>query len=173
MGSVSVNRMTNANVYVDGASQLGKAEEVNLPEIAYKQSEHKAVGMIGLFELFSGIDKMEASIKWNAFYPDVMKKFANPRKALKLQIRSSLETHNSEGLSGEVAFVAYLTGQPKNFPGGNFKQHDNVEMTSKMTITAMKVEVDGEPVLEYDALANILMIDGEDMFATYRANIGA
>lgn len=171
--STSVNRMTNANVYVDGASQLGKAEEINLPDITFMLSEHKALGMIGKFELFSGIDKMESTIKWNAFYADILKKFANPRRSMQLQVRSSLETHNSSGLVAEVACVAYLTGQVKNFPAGNFKQHDNVEATSKMTVTAYKLEIDGSPVIEFDAMANILIVDGVDIMATYRSNIGA
>jgi hypothetical protein len=172
MAAISVNRMTNANVYVDGSSQLGKVEEINLPEITHMLSEHKALGMIGKFELFTGVDKMEATIKWNAFYKDVLVKFADPRKALKLQVRSSLETYNSEGLLQEVACVAYLTGQPKNFPAGNFKQHDNVEASSKMTLTAYKLEIDGQSVFEFDALANIYMVDGIDIFANYTKNIG-
>lgn len=172
MASIQVNRMTNANVYVDGGSQLGKAEEINWPEVTHMMSEHKAVGMIGKMELFTGIDKMEASIKWNAFYPDVMKQVANPRKALKMQCRSSLESHDSSGLVSEVAYVAYITGTAKNFPTGNFKQHDNVEMTTKFTVTALKIEVAGQPVFEFDAMANILMVDGVDIMATYRSNIG-
>lgn len=172
MAAITVNRLTNANVYVDGSSQLGKAEEVSLPDITFKQSEHKALGMIGSFELFSGIEKMEATIKWNAFYPDVLTQFANPRKSLNLQVRASLESHSSQGLTNEVACVAYLTGQPKNFPAGNYKQSDNVEATSKMTITSYKLEIAGEVVVEYDALSNIYYVNGEDIFATYRSNIG-
>lgn len=173
MASVSVNRLTNANVYVEGQSQLGKVEEINLPDITHMMSEHKALGMVGKVELFSGVDKMEATLKWNSFYADVMKQFADPRKALKLQVRSSLENYGSEGLNSEVPCVAYITGTPKNFPGGNFKQHDNVEASSKMTLTYYKLEIDGQPVIEFDALANIYMVDGVDIFATYRANIGA
>lgn len=172
MGTISVNRLTNANVYVDGTSHLGKVEEINLPEITFMLSEHKALGMIGKFELFSGVDKMEATLKWNAFYADVLKKFSDPRKALQIQVRSSLETYNSQGLLQEQPCVAYLTGQPKNFPAGNFKQHDNVEASSKLTITAYKLEIGGRPVIEFDALSNIFMVDGVDMFANYTRNIG-
>lgn len=171
--AITVNRLTNANVYIDGASQLGKAEEVNLPDITFMMSEHKMLGGIGKLELFSGIDKMEATIKWNAFYSDIMKQFANPRKTLKLQVRASLETHDSSGLLQEVPCVAYLTVQPKNFPAGNYKQHDNVEATSKLTCTAYKLEIDGKEVVEYDALANIYMVDGVDVFKEYRSNLGA
>jgi len=170
--AIQVNRLTNANVYVDGNSQLGKAEEINLPDVTFMLSEHKALGMVGKFELFSGIDKLEATIKWNAFYADVLKKFADPRKVMKLQIRSSLETYDSNGLVAEVPCVAYLTVQAKNFPAGNFKQHDNVEATSKLTCTAYKLEINGQEVIDYDALANVYSVDGVDLFANYRANIG-
>lgn len=171
--AIQVNRLTNANVYVNGTSQLGKAEEVNLPDITFMLSEHKALGMVGKFELFSGIDKLEATIKWNAFYADILKKFADPRKVMKLQVRASLETYDSNGLVGEVPCVAYLTVQSKNFPAGNYKQHDNVEATSKLTCTAYKLEIDGAEVIDYDALANVYSVDGVDIFANYRANIGA
>ena len=172
MASIKVNRLTNANVYVDGASYLGQVEEINLPEITEMMSEHKALGMVGKIELASGIDKMETTLKWNAFYADALVKFADPRKALKLQVRSSLETHDSSGLVSEVPCVAYLTGYPKNFPAGNFKQHDNVEASSKLSITAYKLEIDGRAIVEFDAMANIYMVDGVDIYATYRANIG-
>ena len=170
--AIKVNRLTNANVYVDGASKLGQAEEVNLPDITFMMSEHKALGQIGKIELFSGIDKLEVTIKWNAFYADTLKQFANPRKMLKLQVRASLETYDSSGLTEEVSCVAYLTVQPKNFPAGNYKQHDNVEATSKLTCTAYKLEIAGVEVIDYDALANVYSVDGVDIFATYRANIG-
>lgn len=170
--AIKVNRLTNANVYIDGTSQLGKAEEVNLPDVTFMLSEHKALGMVGKFELFSGIDKLEATIKWNAFYADILKKFGDPRKVMKLQVRSSLETYDSNGLVEEVPCVAYLTVQAKNFPAGNFKQHDNVEATSKLTCTAYKLEINGQEVIDYDALANVYSVDGVDIFANYRANIG-
>ena len=35
-----------------------------------------------------------------------------------------------------------------------------------------KLEIDGKAVIEYDALANVYNVDGVDMFATYRSNIG-
>ena len=80
---LEINRLTNANIYVDGNSWLGRAEEVTLPVITSKMSEHKALGMVGMVELFSGIDKLEARIKWNSVYKDVFKKAANPTKPCK------------------------------------------------------------------------------------------
>ena len=172
MAQTSVNRLTNANVYLNGKSLLGKAEEINLPDIKHMLSEHKALGMIGKVELWSGIEKLEAKIKWNSFYADVHKTVANPFSALQLQVRSSLETYTSQGRTAQQPVVVHLTGMSKNFPTGNFKQHDNVELETNMTVTYVKVVVGGEVVTEYDVLANIFKVGGVDVMAQYRANLG-
>jgi P2 family phage contractile tail tube protein len=168
----SVNRMTNCNVYVDGLNQMGKAEEVNLPDIKHKMAEHKALGMVGTVEFFAGIEKLEAKIKWNAFYADVCRKAANPFTAVQLQVRGNLETYTASGRTQQVPVVTYLTVQFKNYPLGNFKQHDNVELESNLNVLYVKQEIDGEEVMEFDVLANIFKVDGEDLLATYRANVG-
>jgi P2 family phage contractile tail tube protein len=173
MGKISYNRLTNANVYVSGNSLLGQAEEVNLPDLKHKLSEHKALGMIGTTELWAGIDKMEATIKWNSFYKDTLVLFADPTQALQLQIRSSLETYGSTGRTEQKPVVCFITGMPKNFPMGNFKQHDNVEATSQLTIIYMKVEIDRQEIIEVDLMANIFRVNGVDIMAQYRANIGS
>ena len=60
MSKIEINKLTNANVYLNGTNLLGRAEEVELPQIKHKMAEHKALGMIGSAEFFSGM------IKWSA-----------------------------------------------------------------------------------------------------------
>lgn len=170
--SIQINRLTNANVYVDGASMLGRAEEIQLPSIAHKMVEHKALGMVGTAEFFAGIDKMEAKIKWNSFYADAMKKAASPVTSVKLQVRSSLETYDATGRVSEVPAVCFITAQYKNFPMGNFKQHDNVELESNLTVYACRLEVNGEEIVEIDVLSNIYKVAGVDVLQKYRTNLG-
>lgn len=172
MSNIQVNRVTNANIYVDGKSLLGRAEEVNLPVIKQIMSEHKALGMNGKFELPAGVDKLEASIKWNSFYRDTMLKAANPDTAVNIQCRSSIKTYGSSGVLSEVPCVVHMTAQFKDFPLGNFKQHDNVELTSALNVTYCKLVIDGTDVLEIDVLANIHKVAGTDILAKYRANLG-
>lgn len=64
---IQINRLTNANIYVDGNNLLGRAAEINLPQLKAKMSSHPALGMQFEFELPSGFEKMEAKVKWNAF----------------------------------------------------------------------------------------------------------
>jgi P2 family phage contractile tail tube protein len=172
MAQINVNRVTNANIYINGNSFLGKAEEIDLPKITAKMAEHKALGMAGSIELPAGFDKMEARIKWNSFYKDAMVMMANPYEVVSLQCRSSLETYTAAARTGEAPVVVFLKGQFKSVPTGNFKQHDNVEMESNLAVTYVKVEIDGQPVVEFDAIANIYKVDGIDILAQYRSNIG-
>ncbi|KKP40309.1 MAG: prophage MuMc02, major tail tube protein [Candidatus Peregrinibacteria bacterium GW2011_GWC2_33_13] len=116
MSKIKINRLTNANIYMDGNNLLGRAEEIQLPQIKHKMADHKALGMVGSAEFFAGIDKLESKIKWNALYTEVLKKAANPFKAVQIQARASLETYNSMGKLAEVPAIAYLIGTFKEFP---------------------------------------------------------
>lgn len=170
--SVSVKKLYNANIYVDGNSYLGRAEEVTLPEIMAKMVEHKALGMVGAIELPSGWEKMEGSIKWNSFYPDVMKKAANPFTTHQLQLRGSLEDWTASGRTGQASYVAFLSVQFKGMPAGGFKQQENAEFESQLNVLYIRLEVDGSPIVEFDPLSNIYKVNGEDVLQQYRANLG-
>lgn len=172
MSQIEVKRITNANVYVDGNSLLGKVDECKLPEVKVTMSEHKALGMQGKLEFPSGIDKMEATFKWNSLYSDILLKVANPYKAVEVQLRGSLETYGNGGRTAQVPVVAYLTGAFSKFPLGGFKQHDNVEAETTMSVTYCKLEIDGVVILEFDALANIYKAGDVDLLETYKQNIG-
>lgn len=167
-----IKRVTNANIYMDGNSLLGRAEEITAPVIKHKMSEHKALGMVGTVEFFSGIEKIESKVKWNSFYYDVLRKIGNPLKPVQLQVRSSLETYDSSGRKAEVPVVIYMTATSKDFPTGSFKQNDNVELETNFSVSYCKMEINGVPTLEVDLLANIYKVDGVDILSQYRANLG-
>lgn len=169
---IEVKQITNANCYMGGNSFLGKIEEMKLPEVVTTMVEHKALGLVGKFELPSGLDKMEATQKWNSLYPDVVLKAANPFQAVELQCRSSQETYTGQGRTAQVPVIVFLTGTFKKFPLGTYKQHDNVEAETTMNVTYCKLVVDGKDIVEIDVLSNIYKVQGVDLLATYRQNIG-
>lgn len=170
--SLNIHRITNANVYSDDLNQFGQAEEINMGKLMQTMVEHKALGMKGKIELPAGFDKMEISIKWNSFYADTFKKYANPFKAIKIQVRASVEVWEGGDKVDEKPLVIYATTTSKGFPIGNFKAQDNVEYENDLACTQIKMEYASENVMEFDAMANILIIDGVDQFAAYRNNLG-
>jgi len=172
MAKIEIHRITNANIYLDGQSLLGRAEEVQLPSIKTKMVEHKALGMVGTIEAFAGFEKLEGKIKWASFYADVLKKAANPFKAVQLQVRGSMPILIGGSVNREAPVVAILTVVFKSLPGGAFKQHENVELETEFTAYYMKLTVDGQDVTEIDVLENIYKAGGVSLLDQYNANIG-
>lgn len=173
MSKIQVNKLTNANIYMDGNNLLGRAEEIQLPQIKHKMAEHKALGMVGSAEFFAGIDKLECKIKWNALYPDVLRTCANPFVPAMLQVRASLETYNSLGKVSEVPATAFLLGTFKEFPLGNIKPGDNAEYETTMAVTYAKLVVDGAEIFEIDVMENIYKVGSVDILKNFKSNIGA
>lgn len=166
------NKCTNANVFLDGESQIGRCDEVALPELPWMMAEHKALGMFGKTEFFSGMDKMEATFKWSSFYDSIFRKTSNPTAAVAVQVRSNVETHNADGRAEQLPLVYYLRGKFKKPGMGTFKPSDNAEFPSAMAVDYVKVEYDGDTILEIDVLNNICIVDGVDLLEEYRANLG-
>lgn len=174
MTRLEVNRLTNANVYMDGANLLGKAEEVTLPDLVPLMSEHKALGLAGKFELpTGGVDKMGAKIKWNAIYSEVLKLAADPFTARHFQIRGSIDQWVGGSRVMESPYVVFMTATFKKLPLGGFKPHENVELESELNVTYIKVMVDGETVCEFSTFGNVWKAGSEDLLAGHAANVGA
>lgn len=169
---ISINRVTNSNLYVNGSSLLGRAEEVVLPSVVAKMVEHKSIGMVGTSEFFAGIEKMDMKIKWNSFYAEALKGNADFTKSLDFQIRASVESWDSAGRGDQVPLVIFVKAQYKNFPMGDFKQHDNSTLETMLNVHAIKMELNGEEIIEVDVLANIYKVNGVDMLTQYRNNLG-
>ena len=161
MSKIEINKLTNANVYMNGVNLLGRAEEVQLPQIKHKMAD------------FAGIDKMECKIKWNALYPAVMAVCSNPFLATMIQVRANLETYNGTGRIKEVPATAFLIGTFKEFPLGNIKPQENAEYETTMSVTYAKLVVDGVEIFEIDVLENIYKVGMVDMLSTFKKNTGA
>jgi uncharacterized protein len=170
--AISISSITNCNVYMDGKSMLGRAEEIELPELKFVMKEHKALGMFGAAEFPSGLEKMTAKIKWNSFYDDTMRGMSNPFKAVQLQARGSVEVYTGQGRTSEVPMVAHLTGTFKSYSGGKFTKNNAVDLPSEMAITYFSQHLDGVLMVEVDVMNNIFRNDAEDMLSKWRTNQG-
>jgi len=172
MALVNVNRITNANVYVNGVSLLGMAAEVTVPRPKAKLSEHKGLGMVGTLEVPSGLDKLEAKIKWQSLYLAAELTMSSIYQTRQYQVRANVETYSPMGLIAQTPAIWLLSGAVKDPGELVFKQHDNVEATTTLTVYAVTQVLAGVPVFIYDVFANIYVVDGVDQLAAYRANLG-
>jgi P2 family phage contractile tail tube protein len=159
-------------VYLNGANYLGRAEEISLPEVSPKMTDHKALGLTGEMEFPAGLQKMTAKIKWNAPYPEVMTISHDFYTPVRLMFRGSLERWENGGKTAEVPVVAHLTGTFKKSGGLVVKAQDNSEMEHELSITRYKLEIDGTTICEVDVMANIYRTAEVDVLANYRSNLG-
>lgn len=169
--ATTVKRITDANVYLDGVNFLGKAQEITLPDLKFQMAAHNALGMFGKVELPAGLEAMEATVKMNGIYKEFSKLMADPFTARTLVVYSNQETWSGGGRTAQEQVVLTLVGTSKSTPLGAFKQHEPVDSSGVLAITAAKLEVAGETVFDVDVLNNIFKVNGTDLLADYRANL--
>lgn len=166
------NAIYNANVYVNGNSQLGRASQFKLPDISVGQTETKGLGLVGSVKLPSGIEALEGEITWNSFYPDVFTKVYNPFKACQLMVRANVQAFNASGLAAEAPMVVTVMATFSKNPLGIYKPKEKAEFASTFQATEIHQTVAGREVLYYNAFTNQYRVNGVDMLAQMRANIG-
>jgi P2 family phage contractile tail tube protein len=170
--SIRTNLLTEANVYLEDRSMLGQVKEIKLPEIGWKMVDQAALGLVGAIKLPAGIEALEGELAWNSFYPDIMIRAARFKRFLPLVIFGSLETYEQGGLVQESPVVTRLRVFFSKLPLGTMKQHEPVEAPSSFTCYYVRQEIAGQNVLEFDPLANIYRVGGEDQLSNFRRNLG-
>ncbi|AWY03254.1 hypothetical protein SAMN05421675_1369 [Pasteurella multocida] len=170
--SVAINQIINANVYMDGNSLLGKAKEFKLPDIEFEQIEHKGLGLVGTIKLPSGIAALEGEVTWDSFYPEVRAKAYNPMKNVQLMARSNLQVFDARGLVAEEPMVTIMNVSFSKTTGGSLKNKEATEHADTFQVHSIKQTVGGKEIFFYDAFANILRVNGQDVLQKYRTNIG-
>lgn len=174
MAKIETNIITNANIWVEGANLLGKADEVQSPVVKIKTVENKALGMIGTSVLPSGVEKLEAKIKFNSFYADAFNLIANPYKTVNIQVRGNIEKYSNNTKTGDDSVALFMAGMFDSIPLlGNIKSQEKVEFETSMQVNYAKLTVAGIELYEIDVINNIWNVAGKDMLLAYRINIGA
>lgn len=169
--ATTIKKITDANVYLDGTSFLGKAQEVSLPDLKFQMSAHNALGMFGKIELPSGLEALEATIKMNGIYAEFQKLLADPYTSRTLVVYANQETWTGGGRTAQEQVVITMVGTSKSTPLGSFKQHEPADASGVFAITAAKLEIAGATIFDVDVLNNIFKVNGVDLLADYRANL--
>ena len=169
--ALTINKVYDANIYVNNANKHGQASEITAPNVTYIMNEYQSLGMFGTARFTNGIEAMECTIKWT--YPDneAQIALANPYEAVDLLICSSKAVYDGAGLSDEQPIRMFVRGFPMQHQGGTFAPKTDVEVESQLAVNYYKLEVDGEEIIEVDTINNILKINGEDIMEERRINL--
>ena len=171
---MKIAKIFDANVYVNNVSAHGKATEITCPEITFSTTEIKALGMpVGMKVPTGHIEPMEATIKWAYADNETLKACSNFSKPIDIMARASKVIYSQGGeISEEVPVVVYLKGSPIKHVTGSYKRGEDTEYETTISVYYCKQEVDGEDIIEVDALNCIYKVDGEDLLAERNSNLG-
>lgn len=170
--ALTISKVQDANIYINGTSAHGQAQEVDLPEIPYNKSDYKALGLIGVLKFFNGFDALEATIKWNYPENDIQIACANPYQSIVLQVRSNKCVYSGGTISSQEPVVVDLKATPATHGLGSFKAKEDTDLSTKLDISYLKETVNGQELIEIDIENNIFRINGVDQLAAYKQNLG-
>lgn len=169
----AIHAIYNANVYLDGRTQIGRAGEIKLPDLELEMDEYKALGIFGSFSAPMGMKELEGEVNWNSLYPDALSKILQPFRFVQLQSRSNLVMMSASGVEKEVRLVTLMNVQFFKSSPGTYKPKERSEHPSSFKCNSIKQLIDGKEVLFYDVLSNQYRVDGIDILAAMRGNMGA
>jgi len=81
-----VKKLINATIFLNDINFVGRAEEVDIPAVKVKTTDHETLGSVGALQLFQGIEKLEAKIKWAYWDAEALSQI-NPTKATNYILR--------------------------------------------------------------------------------------
>ena len=165
-----INKITNANAYLNGSTLIGRLEEIELPGIKFKMQDVQALGVFAELELPAGLEKMEAKLKWNAIYGDNFKT-ESPLKTVTLTVKSNMKQHGAAGSLKDIPVTLTVSGVFKEIPLGTVKGTEKIDgLEHTMTVYYLKLEEDGKQVYEVDVFNNIIKFGSEDILDQFRLN---
>ena len=165
-----INKITNANAYLNGTTLIGRLEELQLPSIKFKMQDVTTLGVFAELEFPSGLEKMEAQLKWNAIYGDNFKA-ESPLTAVSLTVKSNMKQHGAAGSLKDIPVTVTISGVFKEIPLGTIKGAEKIDgLEHKMTVYYLKLEENGVQIYEVDVFNNIIKFGSNDILEQFRLN---
>lgn len=164
------NILKNFNLYADGESLMGVAEEITVPKLTRKMEEWRAGGMPGPIDIDLGQEKIVMDWTTGGLLFSALRKYgASKPDALLLRYAGAYQREDT-GVTHAVEIV--VRGRHKEIDMGNKKVGDPNKTKVSTTCAYYKLSVDNEVLIEYDALAMIFVVDGVDLMDAQRKAIG-
>lgn len=162
--------LKNLNLFIDGRGHAGHVNDITLPKLSIKTEELRAGGMDVPVHIDVGMEKMECSFVLSDFNPDVFRSFGLMDGAeVPVVIRGATQAQGSPKVQ---AVVITLRGGFKTIDSGVWKVGDKHTLTVTAAVTYYKLTVDGEDLVEIDAINMIRRVNGIDHLEAQRNAIG-
>ncbi|AFU62901.1 phage major tail tube protein [Acidithiobacillus caldus] len=161
--------LKNMNLFVDGRGYAGRIDEIQLPKLTLKTEEHRAGGMDVPVEIDLGMDKLEAELTISDYDPEVYKLFGLlDLKPVQITIRGAIQAQGEDA----KPVVVNLRGGWREIDAGTWKPGDKSTLKVSVAASYYKLTIDGQEVVEVDAINLVRKVGGVDQINAIRAAIG-
>ena len=165
-------KLKHMNLFNNGTSYVGVCGAVTLPKLARKMEAWRGGGMDGPVKVDLGHSDDGLQLEWTLGGMDlvVLRQFgAVKADGVMLRFAGSYQRDDT----GEaVAVEVVVRGRHEELDMGEAKPGENTEHKVMTTCSYYKLSVDGKEEIEIDLLNFIYQVDGQDLLAEHRKNIG-
>lgn len=158
------------NVFNDAKSYMGVAETIKLPKLARKFEDFRAGGMDGTAPIDLGQEKLEAELECGGIMEQVFEQYGTTKvDGVMLRFAGSYQRDDTASVQ---AVEVVMRGRHQEIDMGDGKAGDKGKFVVKSSLTYYKLTIDNKVLIEIDILNMIFIVNGKDMLAEHRKNIG-
>lgn len=165
-------KLKHMNIFNDGNGHQGEANTVTLPNLTRKLEAFRAAGMDGPVkaDLGMGDDGIVLSYTLGGWALITLRQYGAVRAdGVMLRFMGSVQRDDT----GDVSAVEVVVrGRHEEINFGDSTPGEDTEHEITTTCTYYRLIVDGEVIIEIDLLNFVFIVDGVDMLAEHRRNIG-
>ena len=160
------------DLFNEGNSYLGQTGEVTIPKLVRKLEDWRGGGMNGNVKIDLGLGDDTTEFNWKLGGIDelILEQFgAQTVDAIMLRFNGSYQRDDTGATS---ALEIVVRGRHEEIDFGNQKQGDDTETSIKTIWSYYKLSIDVVTKIEIDIPNMIEIVNGVDLMAKHRANIG-
>jgi len=167
-----VYKLIRSGTYLNGRSLIGQIMGIELPEITWDTTEHEAIGLIGAAEYARRMPQLQSTLTTAGFSPQLADAAANPNASALINLREAYGMYVGSQLIRSVLKNTIMRGRFLSLNMGEITQTDEPEQESVLNVDYIKIEFDGNLIMEFARDANIYRTATFDYTAAQRAIIG-
>ena len=157
--------LTDFMGFVDGVGRAGKLTEGTPPKFGLAVEEYIAAGMGGSVDIPVGsLEKMECTFSMAGVEADYYRHIGS---TIGMTLRGSTDDGDTE-----TPVIYQMRGLVREADTDAMKRKDKGMVKNIMTVEYCKVTIGGKVVIEADVMGKKFIVDGNDLLAAQRANLG-
>lgn len=162
--------LKNFNLFNDGVSYMGIAEEVKLPKLKRKMDDFRGGGMNGPAKVDLGQEGLEIEFTCAGIMSQIFEQYGTTKvDGVMLRFNGAYQRDDTCAVQ---AVEVVVRGRHEEIDPNDAKGGEKGKTVVKSTLTYYKLTIDGKKKIEIDLLNFIEIVNGVDMLADQRKAIG-